>query len=1029
MITAFCHKQHNRSCRIISFVAIFLMAVNFIVPPVISAKAPEQTVLGLPEPGTLVQPGGQYHPALLNGVTLDPDNALKFDFIISRGDTRLEGQELIDEGMKLIKYFLAGLTTPEENMWVNLSPYEKDRLIPGGFGQTEMGRDLLAQDYILKQLTASLIYPEDDLGQSFWQRVYRKAKEKYGTVDIPLNTFNKIWIVPDKAVIYEKGNSAYVFESHLKVMLEEDYLALQENLGTTQFGMDNLSGHVAETVNGVTSTVVRDILIPEIEKEVNEGRLFSQLRQIYNAIILASWYKDTLKEGLLGKVYVNRERVAGIDVADKEINRKIYNQYLEAFQKGVFNYIRADMDQDTHEIVPRKYFSGGSSFKEISRVKSKITAPTAGETRQLAARLGETLIVSSALVEAGKKADSAELGRLETRSRELFEDKVREDASSPVEKERAAFERMERARREYPVRVATQTAVELTAMGLRGAYQRVNDIMEREELSVKEKILNLRYLFTELYSRTDKEEIEDVIGMLSQKNGDNARITQADLLQMQGAIKDTADALAKRIFERTVRENDIILMVRVSEGFGRDEVAESLKANEVILPTAIKPEIDLVYNAIKDNAEFYRSREGKLYPIVDAIIDVVEGTNQFVTNSGNKTLEDIPDYESGATSVIVTGLGVRDLGNAPDGYVGQFLTNLGDAETAAEFNRRVVKMREGGRVVEYSLKDPELYARYPGLIIEYLKFLAEIRGQELADVQEEIVLMDRDREGQMLEALDEIKTAYRVQGLKVTTIPDGTVIHGLKAAMPRAMYEAAAGVPYGLHKTLLTIGGSAEGFMTLAVAGALRETGAVGGLRVYSAKLNNNPSGEVMKDHSRRYAFTPEEVSDISNLRPEDAEQILSGQKLFTDADVKGAVQGAFSFISTNGVFVQPGAAAEEETASVQVLHVVQDGDVMRSEIVTRSLTQKDMTVSSAIQSARNGTFPELPLGGINLNPVALDLQIRRDGQGVPLPLAEQSLANMDVSGFFPVILEVNSGENMRVRLGLAAEPAARVER
>ena len=29
------------------------------------------------------------------------------------------------------------------------------------FGLTEMGRDLLAEDYMLKQITASLIYPED----------------------------------------------------------------------------------------------------------------------------------------------------------------------------------------------------------------------------------------------------------------------------------------------------------------------------------------------------------------------------------------------------------------------------------------------------------------------------------------------------------------------------------------------------------------------------------------------------------------------------------------------------------------------------------------------------------------------------------------------------------------------------------------------------------------------------------------------------------------------------------------------------
>jgi hypothetical protein len=46
---------------------------------------------------------------------------------------------------KLIKYFLASLTIPEKDLWVNLSPYEKDRIIPQSFGLTEMGRDLLSR--------------------------------------------------------------------------------------------------------------------------------------------------------------------------------------------------------------------------------------------------------------------------------------------------------------------------------------------------------------------------------------------------------------------------------------------------------------------------------------------------------------------------------------------------------------------------------------------------------------------------------------------------------------------------------------------------------------------------------------------------------------------------------------------------------------------------------------------------------------------------------------------------------------------
>jgi len=36
------------------------------------------------------------------------------------------------------------------------------------------------------------------------------------------------------------------------------------------------------------------------EKEVNEGRNFANLRQVFSGMILAVWYKHALKESLLG---------------------------------------------------------------------------------------------------------------------------------------------------------------------------------------------------------------------------------------------------------------------------------------------------------------------------------------------------------------------------------------------------------------------------------------------------------------------------------------------------------------------------------------------------------------------------------------------------------------------------------------------------------------------------------------------------------------------------------------------------------
>ncbi len=46
-------------------------------------------------------------------------------------------------------------------------------------------------------------------------------------------------------------------------------------------------------------------------------------------------------------------------------------------------------------------------------------------------------------------------------------------------------------------------------------------------------------------------------------------------------------------------------------------------------------------------------------------------------------------------------------------------------------------------------------------------------------------------------------------------------------------------------------------------------------------------------------------------------------------------------------------------------------------------------------------------VGGINFNPDLLDLQIKRDKNGVPLPLPQQPIGEMKIEGLFPVIMEI----------------------
>ncbi len=333
-----------------------LILCAFLVNTALPAYA--QSAFVLPVPGEMVELSAPFTPPLLKAIKVDPDDPFAFNFIVDSGSDKMPDNELKTEADKLIRYFLASLTTPENDLWVNLSPYEKNRIIPQSFGVTEMGRDLLAQDYILKQITATLMYPEKELGKKFWDKVYQKAYEKFGTNDMMANTFNKVWIVPQEAIVYENGMTAYISETRLKVMLEEDYQALEHS--TTN------PSQVRTDVNSIGAQVVREIIIPELEKEVNEGTHFASLRQVYNSLILANWYKKRLKDSILAKMYVDKNKVGGVDIDDKAETQKIYGQYVDAFQKGVYNYIREDIDRVSKEPMPRKYFSGGMDWSASS---------------------------------------------------------------------------------------------------------------------------------------------------------------------------------------------------------------------------------------------------------------------------------------------------------------------------------------------------------------------------------------------------------------------------------------------------------------------------------------------------------------------------------------------------------------------------------------------------------------------------------------------------------------------------------------
>jgi len=141
MFTFIKHQKEKFLFSTISKVMVFVLSLSLVFAPS-TGYAQSINLLNLPAPGSMLTLSPSYTPAIVAGITIYPDNPLQFDFIIDVGDDNLRGEALRKESEKLISYFMATLTIPENEMWVNLSPYEEDRIIADGLGNTVLEQSI-----------------------------------------------------------------------------------------------------------------------------------------------------------------------------------------------------------------------------------------------------------------------------------------------------------------------------------------------------------------------------------------------------------------------------------------------------------------------------------------------------------------------------------------------------------------------------------------------------------------------------------------------------------------------------------------------------------------------------------------------------------------------------------------------------------------------------------------------------------------------------------------------------------------------
>jgi hypothetical protein len=167
-------KKGSTGYKVVAGLVAVTFAAVFLFSDLLRTKEGSAATMGLPEPAKVLRPSTAYELPLLKGLKIDVNDPLNLEFIIDGGDKDRVNKR--DVAM-LTNYFLAGVTMPGEDLWVNLSPYESDRIINDQLSQTDLGKDMLAQDYVLKQFMSSMTSPRDSTGKSFWQETLEKVRQ------------------------------------------------------------------------------------------------------------------------------------------------------------------------------------------------------------------------------------------------------------------------------------------------------------------------------------------------------------------------------------------------------------------------------------------------------------------------------------------------------------------------------------------------------------------------------------------------------------------------------------------------------------------------------------------------------------------------------------------------------------------------------------------------------------------------------------------------------------------------------------
>ncbi len=328
----------------------------------------------------------------------DPSGEKDFNFVLKakRANKDEKAVDLENATALSAKAFLTGLAVHNSKLWVNLNPWEPDRIVDEDLSHTDVGRIMLEADLQMKKDFCRYEDPcNSTTGVQHWKileskrfELVKRCMERYpGEIkdarNVLFSAVTRHWIIPDALNAYGDGKEIYIDDATLTIRSDPvsehaEYRIVNQDARYISRECQEYLNQSSKEYSRYAMEVEEKNILPLVVQNINKNDRYSDLRQIYVSLGLAQYYKDHRKPDTnLFSDIIRSHNLTGVMVVTSWNPEIIWNSYVQSFSGGEYKCWQNETSTNSYEddygrkITETKtdcryYQEGGVDFTNIS---------------------------------------------------------------------------------------------------------------------------------------------------------------------------------------------------------------------------------------------------------------------------------------------------------------------------------------------------------------------------------------------------------------------------------------------------------------------------------------------------------------------------------------------------------------------------------------------------------------------------------------------------------------------------------------